>query len=244
MVAKCHATGDQQNDPAVTIIDRMRRKADDFAVSIGAQPGSVEEPVPAKPPHGPKLVWVNRVFTAPSFRRAHVEWLEILDVFAVAHVVILPRLNDPAPIFGFDMIAGRKQATGIFLDFSPVVAGPCVPDLNAVIPQSVRDGFSNLRVRPVWGNIFSPEFFAIRPTSIDEIELALSLADTASRVYLDCLGARRPVLSAPDRNVVNGHAAYGHAQRLNPHTFNMLSRYIGPQQARVFIDDVLFPLPN
>ena len=133
MVAKCHATGDQQNDPAVTIIDRMRRKADDFAVSIGAQPGSVEEPVPAKPPHGPKLVWVNRVFTAPSFRRAHVEWLEILDVFAVAHVVILPRLNDPAPIFGFDMIAGRKQATGIFLDFSPVVPGPCVPDLNAVI---------------------------------------------------------------------------------------------------------------
>ena len=37
------------------------------------------------------------------------------------HVCIFPQLHNPAPIYGFDIIAGENKITGAFHDFSPSV---------------------------------------------------------------------------------------------------------------------------
>jgi hypothetical protein len=223
------------------LLGRMRETADSFAAMLRAAPGAVSLQPPPQPGHGPELRWRNLLFASPCFRRAHVELLDIANHFAVVHVVVLPHLVQPEPIFGFDMIAGRAQATGIFLDFSPVTAAPPDPSLGETIPASVRARFTNARTRPDWGSIFSADFFAIRPDSAAEIEHAIRLATAAFDTYLRRLTPAAQ--QAPDPDVRAGHAAYAQAQRCNPHTERMLARFVGAAPAREFIETVLFPLP-
>ncbi len=220
----------------------MRATARRFCARLLDEPGIVPLPAPALPDHGTELHWRNTLFSAPGFRRAHVELLEIDDHFAVVHVVVLPNLCHAAPIFGFDMIAGRTQATGIFLDFSPATAAAPLPSLGEIVTTARRCQFARPRIRPDWGSIFSPDFFAIRPYGNAEIRAALAIADQAFDHYLCNLIPADSALPA-DPEVASFHAAYASAQRLNPHTERMLARFVGAAAARAFIDDVLFPLP-
>jgi hypothetical protein len=219
----------------------MRAAAERFCARLQAEPGVAGLPGPPQPCHGPELCWRNNLFAAAGFRRAHVELLEIANHFAVVHVVVLPHLGNPQSIFGFDMIAGRLQATGIFLDYTPVGGPPCQPVLGAVITDSARAAFVHPRARPAWGSIFSPDFFAIRPDGEAEIRGALALAEQAFDYYLRHLTRPEPV-AQPDPAVIGGQSAYARAQRRNPHTEKMLARFVGAAAARGFIEDVLFPL--
>ena len=227
----------------LAVLDLMRAASFRFATRLQRQNQCTELPAPPKPAHGADLLWRNTLFTAASFRRAHVEQLEITSHFAVLHVVVLPHVSSAAPIFGFDMISGRTQATGIFLDYSAVTQIPPSPRLGEVITPSIRAGFTHARARPQWGTIFSPDFFAIRPSGIPEIRAALALADKALAHYLSHLPQAGATEAVHDPEVVRGQAAYATAQRQNPHTERMLARYVGAAQARAFIDEVLFPLP-
>jgi hypothetical protein len=225
------------------VLNLMQQAAENFVARLGAAPGAVQLPAPKQPAHGDELRWRNTLFVGPGFRRAHVEWLDIANHFAVVHVVVLPNLSEPDPIFGFDMIAGRTQATGIFLDFSPVTAAPPKPSLGDTVPDSVRAGFTHARTRPDWGSIFSDDFFAIRPANLDEIRAAIGLGATAFDTYLCHLANHATPGPALNKTVREGHAAYARAQRMNPHTERMLARFVGAAPARAFIEDVLFPLP-
>jgi hypothetical protein len=197
---------------------------------------------PTLPPHPNNLRWENAIFAGPSLRRAHVELFEVEGHFSVVHVCIFPHVGDPGPIFGFDMIGGRAQATGAFLDFSAATHAPPIPSLSAAVPPAELARFGNRRERPPWGDIFSADFLAIRPTCHDDAEAVLGLARAALMFYLEALSTNR--FEGPgDPATVHGQAAYVIGQRLNPHTFRMLARFTGEAAARRFIDDVLFPLP-
>ncbi len=211
-----------------------------FVDRLGLCAGSFRLPAPDLPPCTTGLQWQNTLFRAAGFRRAHIEVFEVADQFAVLHACILPHLDSQAPIFGFDMVSGQTQATGIFLDYSPVTAAPSAFALSDAVPAAARAKFLRQRERPDWGGIFSTEFFAIRPVCADEVRAAISLAQAALQHYLKNLTASG---GPPVQRVVDGHAAYARGQRLNPHTFRMLARHIGMDPARRFIEDVLFPLP-
>ena len=88
--------------------DVERVQVPDFLIRARCE-GTLSKPV----------VWTNDVFTGPDFRWAHVEFFSIPDQIGVIHVCVFPRMDRPAPIFGFDIIAGRRKATGAFLDLSP-----------------------------------------------------------------------------------------------------------------------------
>jgi hypothetical protein len=184
--------------------------------------------------------WHNTLFAGPCIRRAHVEFLEMPDRFAVLHICIFPHLHNPGPIFGFDMICGRAMATGAFLDFSPTTPAPPTPSLHEAIPHA-HANFTHLRDRPPWGAIFSNDFLAIRPANDTEATAALALAQTALAYYLARLPTPQP---NPDPAIAAGQARYIRAQRTNPHTLRMLSRFVGAAAARRFIEDTLFPLPD
>jgi hypothetical protein len=217
----------------------MRTLAAEF-VEIVSLSGACALAPPLLPAHTETLNWHNHLFASPLFRRAHVELFEIPAHFAVVHVCIIPHETDPAPIFGFDMIAGRAQATGVFLDFSPVTPFAPVPTLGDVVSQEIRAGFGEPRAPPPWGSIFSEDFLAIRPTGSAEMTRALACARRALGYYLQHLQRG----SVARCLVVAGQAAYARAQRQNPHTVRMLSRYIGATAARAFVDDILFPVPD
>ena len=216
----------------------LRNLAGDFAEALQRRDAAALPP-PSLPAHQEALHWQNRLFAAPTFRRAHVELFEIPEQFAVVHVCVVPQLGDPAPIFGFDMLAGRAQATGIFLDFSPVTRNAPEPALSEVVSPAFRAGFAEPRAAPPWGHVFSPDFFAIRPASEREITQALALARRALSHYLSRLTGN----AAADPAIIEGQSAYCMAQRQNPHTVRMLARYVGQTAARAFVDDILFPLP-
>jgi hypothetical protein len=219
----------------------MRDAAGMFVARLGDSADAIRLPAPSLPPCSASLQWYNTLFAGPEFRRAHIEVFEVPGQFAVLHACILPHLDSHAPIFGFDMVSGQSQATGIFLDYSPVTAAAAEMALSDAVPACARSHFLHKRERPDWGGIFSHEFFAIRPSSVGEVRDAMALALAALAHYL---GKLKPSAGGAIPGVVAGQAAYARGQRMNPHTFRMLSRHVGGACARRFIEEVLFPLPG
>ncbi len=217
----------------------MRQTAARVCARLDRVAGLTRLAPPVLPPHDERLVWRNTLFGSDRLRRGHVEQFEIPGHFAVLHVCLMPQTRMDVPIFGFDMVAGTSQATGIFLDFSPTCPGPPKPALRDAMPDTLG-AFAQYRPRPAWGGCFSEDFFAIRPGSLAEAARATALAEAALEHYVqhlaDAVAAQGPVAQ-------DGQAAYARAQRQNLHTFRMLSGHVGAAAARRFIDDVLFPLP-
>jgi hypothetical protein len=219
----------------------MANFAEEMRALLWAQPDARALPDPAMPDHALDLVWDNCLLSGRGFRRAHVELFSAPSRFAVLHVCIFPHLVDQASIFGFDMIGGGEIATGLFLDFSAPGERP-YPDLGAAADFYGRGSFAMPRGRPAWGDIFSAEFLAIRPANADEIVSAARFSLNALKFYLSALnGTERGAIGVTGRAL---QTAYVLAQRRNEHTLRMLSRFTSPQEARRFIDTVLFPLPG
>jgi len=65
--------------------------------------------------------WVNRVWTSELYRRAHIDIVDARDSKGLwmMHCCVFPHTHNPAPIFGFDVIAGKNKITGCFMDYSP-----------------------------------------------------------------------------------------------------------------------------
>jgi phycocyanobilin:ferredoxin oxidoreductase len=156
---------------------------------------------------------------------AHVE-LFMQPKFTVVHCCVFPHISDPAPIYGFDVIAGESKITGVFLDLSPTVL-PSKPFTNLQVGQS--------RERPAWGDIFSEHWLACRPTPQD-MDL---IGDEAVRVLEDYLGTLGRVdLITP---IVTGQNRYCQNQQQNEHTRRALVNIIGAEKTQEFLTQVLFP---
>jgi hypothetical protein len=71
------------------------------------------------------------VYSGAKFRRAHLDIIDARETkgLYMMHLCIFPHTNDPAPIFGFDVIAGAKKVTGAFHDFSPIEPDHVLMDL-------------------------------------------------------------------------------------------------------------------
>lgn len=216
----------------------MQRAAVQFADRLRLVPGAIEHHVPDFAPSTETLQWTNVLLESGRFRHGHVETFVVAERLSVLHVCLFPHLDDPGPIFGFDMIAGPARVTGIFLDLSPTTGQAAGPGLGEI--RAAQDGgeFQHPRTLPDWGDIFSADCLAIRPADLDEVARAIRLAQAA----LDtCLTG--PRLRAPHRSaeISAGQARYIENQRRNEHTFRMLAGLIGHDKARDFIDQVLFP---
>ena len=65
--------------------------------------------------------WVNKVWVGSRYRRAHIDVVDARETKGLwmMHCCVFPHLHNPAPIFGFDVVAGKNKITGCFHDFSP-----------------------------------------------------------------------------------------------------------------------------
>lgn len=200
----------------ITYLDKLAR-------DLGNIIGKVKDaqPVPTK-----DYGWENHRWTSPQFRMAHVEIFN-QDRFMVVHCCVFPHVTDPAPIFGFDAIAGESKVTGLFFDLSPTVS--------KTVPFCNIQGLVN-RDRPEWGNIFSDHWVACRPTPDQLAEIGTD----AIRV----LGEYLTTLNTDTGNVAAIAAAqdrYCLQQRQNEHTRRALINLIGNDLTEEFMTTVLFP---
>ena len=224
-------------DPISLISDAARS----FAALLRAQRGVWRLPDPVVPER-PGLRWRNLLLAGEGFRRAHIEELSVHGRLAVLHVCVFPHLDDPAPVFGFDLVGGPSRVTGVFVDFSPVLEASSERStlrLGDVLASAEIDRLGERRVVPPWGGIFSDDFVALRPHGLAEVARLGTLGQAAMVGFLNALApGTAPGLRA---QIIAGQNRYGAAMRQNTHTLRMLASLIGSDVARRFIDGVLFP---
>lgn len=185
--------------------------------------------------------WVHRIWESNLYRRAHID---IVDERAtrglwMLHCCIFPHTHNPAPIFGFDLVAGRNKITGCFLDYSP--AG----DKDHPMIDWFKDEVSNLkwnklRELPDWAvRIFSPSMIAASNVqSSDEIAQIINTVTHTIKNYVSCV--------ADTNNTVNSTVQeqnyYAQNQKLNPHTPKVMAALgLTNDEVEIFIHRCLFP---
>lgn len=186
---------------------------------------------------GHNYSWPNHVYQGHYFRRAHLDIVDARETkkLYMMHLCIFPNTNDPAPIFGFDIIAGPNKVTGAFHDFSPVGEHP----LNQWFADKVKNyEWSKERQLPDWArNIFSGNMVAAGNIQTEEeLEKVLSLVKNNLQHYLAHLTGGGLYDYTAKQNW------YCHNQKQNPHTPRVMTS-LGLDSAEVhkFIHECLFP---
>jgi len=187
--------------------------------------------------------WINRVWANDSVRRAHIDVVDARDTKGLwmMHVCIFPTLDNPAPIYGFDVIAGKNKMTGAFLDFSasatldhPMIQG-YFDSVEHFVPEKQRE-------LPQWAkNIFTGKMLAAGNVKTDEEATEIiRIALDNLRTYFDEVGETKgegnPEIVAPCQDW------YCHNQQQNPHTPAVMKSLGLPEdQVDIFCRDMLFP---
>ena len=186
--------------------------------------------------------WVNRVWSNDSVRRAHIDVVDARESKGLwmMHVCCFPVLHNDAPIYGFDVIAGKNKMTGAFHDFSP----------SATIDHPMIDGYKESvedfipkkqRELPEWAqNIFTDKMLAAGNVREDEAGPIIDIALSNLRAWFEEVpqfngfGDRSLVAASQDY--------YCHNQQQNPHTPAVMKSLGLPEEdVEVFCRDMLFP---
>jgi phycocyanobilin:ferredoxin oxidoreductase len=191
----------------------------------------------------PDKGWINRVWKNDCIRRAHIDVVDARDSKGLwmMHVCIFPVLGNDAPIYGFDVIAGKNKITGAFLDLSPTVhhshemMDEYAHTARSFIPKKKR-------TLPEWAtNIFSKDMVAAgNVNTVEEAEEIVKLALETLNAYLTdiCLYSGK----ADDELVRKQHDWYCHNQQQNPHTPRVMkSLGLAEADVELFCKDILFP---
>lgn len=191
----------------------------------------------------PDSGWINRVWANNSIRRAHIDVVDARDSKGLwmMHVCIFPQLNNPAPIYGFDVIAGKNKMTGAFHDFSPS-ADPDHPMIQGYYESVEHFVPEKQRELPEWArNIFTGKMLAAGNVKTDEEATEIiRIALDNLHAYFDEVGLTDgegdPTIVAPCQDY------YCHNQQQNPHTANVMKSLGLPEEdVDRFCTDMLFP---
>ena len=136
--------------------------------------------------------WINRVWRNGSIRRAHIDVVDARKTKGLwmMHVCIFPQLNNPAPIYGFDVIAGKNKMTGAFHDFSPS-ADPEHPMIQGYYESVEHFVPEKQRELPEWArNIFTGKMLAAGNVKTEEeADEIIRIALSNLHAYFDEVGA-------------------------------------------------------
>ena len=185
--------------------------------------------------------WINKVWKSSRYRRAHIDVVDARDTKGLwmMHCCVFPHLDNPAPIFGFDVVAGKNKITGCFIDYSPA-GDPHHPMIEYFGDEVSRYEWNKKRALPEWAQrIFSPHMVAAGNVS-DETELKqiASLANILVNHYLETVSetAGTAVDTKAEQNF------YAQNQKQNPHTPKvMVSLGLSEEDVTAFVQECLFP---
>ena len=185
--------------------------------------------------------WVNRVWTSGAYRRAHVDVVDARESKGLwmMHCCIFPHIHNPAPIYGFDVIAGKNKITGCFHDYSK--AGDAEhPMMEWFADEAQKLEWNRTRKLPDWAErIFSPSMVAAGNVQDEqELEQIFAMAKTTLAHYLETVGETNNTAN----NTTEAQNFYCENQKQNPHTPRvMVSLGLSEEDVRHFIQECLFP---
>lgn len=179
------------------------------------------------------------VYISGRYHRAHVSIVDARETkkLWLLHFTIFPNINDPSPIYGFDIVAGPSRVSGAFHDFS------CAGEGNHAMMQWFSSKTQNIewnkkRPLPEWAQkIFSPAMVAIGAVGPDELEKFAELGLETLDYYLETVG------EIGEQDYAETQNTYCFYQRQNPHTPRVLvSLGFTEKEAQEFVENNLFPL--
>ena len=192
----------------------------------------------------PEFDWLNKVYEGEHFRRAHIDSVDARDTkgLYMTHICVFPNFDNDAPIYGFDIIAGKNKVTGAFHDYSPTV------DWNHPMCNLFRDCVQHLEWRkerelPDWAKaIFSGNMVAVgNVNTAEEMDQVVQVALDNLDMYFEEL----PKYTNTNYNtslIKDQQNRYCHYQKQNPHTPRVMETLgLDPNDVKHFIQDCLFP---
>lgn len=185
--------------------------------------------------------WINRVWTSDRYRRAHIDVVDARESKGLwmMHCCVFPHTHNPAPIFGYDVVAGRNKITGCFHDFSP--AGDSEhPLIDWFAEEAAKLSWNKTRKLPDWAErIFTGSMIAAgNVQNEDELKQLTDMATYNLKVYLDSVAESNNTAN----NTTDNQNYYAQNQKMNPHTPKvMASLGLNEEDVRIFIQDCLFP---
>jgi hypothetical protein len=185
--------------------------------------------------------WINRVWTSDSYRRAHVDVVDARETKGLwmMHCCIFPHTHNPAPIYGFDVVAGKSKMTGCFHDYSKA-GDPNHPMMDWFASEVAKLEWRKPRALPEWAtNIFSPSMVAAGNVSDEsELDQITEMAQTTLFHYLATVGETNNTVT--DTTAEQNY--YCLNQKQNPHTPRvMVSLGLSEEDVKHFIQECLFP---
>lgn len=185
--------------------------------------------------------WINRVWSSDNYRRAHVDVVDARDSKGLwmMHCCIFPHLHNDAPIFGFDVVAGKNKITGCFYDYSPTVNSEH-PMLDSFAEEANKLEWNKTRKMPEWAErIFSGNIIAAgNVQKEEELDQIIEMAKYGVDFYLRVVGESNNA----GVNSKDAQNYYAQNQKQNPHTPRVMeSLGLNEEDVKVFIQDCLFP---
>jgi phycocyanobilin:ferredoxin oxidoreductase len=185
--------------------------------------------------------WVNRVWISDRYRRAHVDVVDARESKGLwmMHCCIFPHIHNPAPIYGFDVIAGKNKITGCFHDYSKA-GDPEHPMMEWFADEVNKLDWNRTRKLPDWAErIFSPSMVAAgNVQDEEELEQIFAMARTTLQHYLESVSETNNTAN----NTTEAQNYYCENQKQNPHTPRvMVSLGLSEDDVRHFIQECLFP---
>jgi hypothetical protein len=178
------------------------------------------------------------VYISSCYRRAHVSIIDARETkkLWLLHFTIFPNINDPSPIYGFDVIAGPTRVSGAFHDFS-AGGDTAHPMMQWFSNRTQGLEWNKARTLPEWAQkIFSPNIVAIGAVGPEELTNFIDLGLETLDYYLDNVGQNT------EHDYSSKHNEYCYYQRQNPHTPRVLVNLgFSEQQAKDFVENNLFP---
>lgn len=222
------------------IEDQWQSDLDPFPYDIPQNLGYVEGNL-----EGEKLIIENSCYQTTQFRKLHLELAKVGDRLDILHCVMFPRANYDLPIFGVDLVASDKGIGAAIVDLSPV-------NCDRVLPNFYRDflcnlppiNFSQPRILPEWGGIFSEFCLFVRPSDRDEEQLFFNRVKQYLTLHCQIALAQPPLSSLVQKaQILLGQHYYCTQQQQNDKTRRVLEKSLGRTWTDRYMSQMLFDCP-
>ena len=195
---------------------------------------------------GERLVIENHCYQTPQFRKLHLELAQVGNNLDILHCVMFPHPNYNLPLFGVDIVAGKKGISAAIVDLSPVNSERVLPlAYQKVLTKLPEVNFSQRRDLPQWGDIFSEFCLFVKP--INKLEETAFLNHVKTFLNLHCTISlmAKPVKSQDlEVEILAGQNYYCNQQRQNDKTRRVLEQSFGKEWTERYLITMLFDTPS
>ena len=185
--------------------------------------------------------WTSFSWTSDTYRLANIVTADVRETKGMwmMHCCVFPHMENTAPIFGFDVVAGKNKITGCFHDFSSTgfASHPLIEWFGHEVSQLE---WRKTRELPEWAQrIFSPHIIAAANVNEgDELEQIISMSTRNLDHYIDTVGET----DGDCTDNTKGQNYYCENQKLNPHNPRVMANLgLNEDQIRFFIERCMFP---